>query len=149
MANSRLLGVVLVSLLAGAARGQQPNPIPMDTLVARRLAEAWPPHYQQRDALACFYGRLNDSGVDVDSVEVIPTLECGGQGVIGVAGFLDGTGYSRTQVVGALCDVLRRHAEFAFVGQVRGVVPDAGRLKPQMWACWRKAHLALVLADST
>jgi hypothetical protein len=45
--------------------------------------------------------------------------------------------------------MLRRHDEYAFIGQVRGVVPDGGRMKPQMWACWRPANTALVFADST
>lgn len=141
------LGLLL--LLAGPLAAQQPNPIPMDTVVARTLADAWPPHYQRRDALACFYGRQADGAIDVDSVRVILTLDCRGRGVVGVAGFLDGSGYLRGQVVGGLCDLLRRHAEFAFVGQVRGVVPDGGRMKPQMWACWRAANTALVMADST
>jgi hypothetical protein len=121
----------------------------MDTVVARRLADAWPPHYQRRDALACFYGRQVAGQIDVDSVRVLLTLECGGRGVVGVAGFLNGAGYSRVQVVGGLCDMLRRHAEYAFVGQVRGVIPDGGRLKPQMWVCWRAPNAALVMADST
>ena len=142
------LGFVLL-LAAGNAAAQQPTPIPMDTSVAKALADAWPPHYQRRDALACFYGRRSDDVIDVDSVRVILTLDCRGRGVIGVAGFLDGSGYIRGQVVNGLCDMLRRHSEFAFVGQVRGVVPDGGRMKPQMWACWRAPNTALVLADST
>ena len=141
--------VVLLALLATRVAAQQPNPIPMDTTIARRLAEAWPPHYQRRDALACFYGQASDGAIDVDSVRVIATLDCGGRHVVGVAGFLDGAGYSRGQVVSGLCDVLRRHAEYAFVGQVRGVVPDGGRLKPQMWVCWRSPNATLVMADST
>jgi hypothetical protein len=121
----------------------------MDTTVARRLAEAWPPHYQRRDALACFYGRSSDDAIDVDSVRVIATLECRGRNVVGVAGFLDGAAYSRVQVVHGLCEVLRRHGEYAFIGQVRGVILDGERLKPQMWVCWRGPQQELVSADST
>lgn len=144
-------GLLLMLVVAPVApmAAQQRDPIPMDSVVAERLAGAWPPHYQRRDALACFYGRAVDGAIDVDSVRVILTLACNGRGVVGVAGFLDGSGYSRGQVVSGLCDMLRRHAEFAFVGQVRGVVPDGDRLKPQMWACWRAPNAALVLADST
>src|SRR5258705_549747 len=103
--------LVLALVLAVPLTAQQPNPIPMDTVVAQQLATAWPPHYQRRDALACFYGRRVGGAIDVDSVRVILTLDCNGRGVVGVAGFLDGSGYARGQVVVGLCDMLRRHAE--------------------------------------
>ena len=130
----RLAGFVLL-LLAGPVAAQQPTPIPMDTVVARTLAEAWPPHYQRRDALACFYGRRADGGIDVDSVRVILTLECRGREVVGVAGFLDGSGYARGQVVSGLCDAAPpRRVRVHWAGARRGSrrraneAPDVGLL---------------------